>query len=764
MALGGVAVPASAQTSAENSSDAAASLQELPDKYELAAVHSEDSPAELREAEAEGEIEVSDNGFINQIDEAHGSTVPGQADAPSASLRAAIPGDPAGGSRPGAPVTVYLDFDGETLAGTQWNQSSGRPSLAFTPAAAATEAVITEVWATVAEDFAPFDVNVTTVRPSDDQLYKTSADDAEYGVHVIITDSYDEVLPGAATRSGLAWLGGAGSQYLSGALVFTRVAGASAKNMADIASHEAGHNFGLAHDSIVGSRVADYYYPRTGVWGPIMGSTYAVPVTQWSRGDYAGATNAQDDLAMITDRSAAATKYLYMTTPDGLRYTGAVCPAPGVSVGNLKPGDVLRKPQNGSCAGAVELLTLHFTYTDRADYAADEAGDDRASASALANDGTFTADSVIERTADVDVFSILTAGGDVTARVDVADVSPNLDAKLTLTDATGAIIAENDDPAARVSARVASGLDASVSVTGLAPGRYYLSVDGVGWGDPTTATQFDSGGYSDYASLGRYTLSGTASAFVAEDIVIDSPEDGAVVDGGAALAVSGTATAGARVTLKVGGTVVATVDADGAGAWSATVTPNRFGDTEIVAAQTLSFVELPGPDTITVTAPVPVPVITAPVDGATTADPSPEVSGTGVPGATVTVSVSDGAGGTVTATALVDETGRWAVTMDALRAGDHTVTAAQEIDGVTSDAAPSLTFTITNAPVVTDPDGDGSDGDGGGDGGGDGAAVTGGLAATGGDLGGATISLLLAGVLIVAGGSVALRARARARG
>jgi hypothetical protein len=161
---------------------------------------------------------------------------------------------------------------------------------------------------------------------------------------------------------------------------------------------------------------------------------------------------------------------------------------------------------------------------------------------------------------------------------------------------------------------------------------------------------------------------------------------------------------------------------------------------------------------------VPAPVITAPVDGATTADPSPEVSGTGVPGATVTVSVSDGAGGAVTASALVDEAGRWAVAMDALRAGSHTVTAAQEIDGVTSDAAPSLTFTITHAPVVTDPDGDG-DSDGGSDSGGtDGAAVTGGLAATGGDLGGATISLLLAGVLLAAGGSVALRARARGRG
>ena len=37
-------------------------------------------------------------------------------------------------SRPGAPNVVYLDFDGETVAGTEWNTSLGRteiPVLAF---------------------------------------------------------------------------------------------------------------------------------------------------------------------------------------------------------------------------------------------------------------------------------------------------------------------------------------------------------------------------------------------------------------------------------------------------------------------------------------------------------------------------------------------------------------------------------------------------------------------------------------------------------
>jgi len=47
-------------------------------------------------------------------------------------------------------------------------------------------------------------------------------------------------------------------------------------------------------------------------------------------------------------------------------------------------------------------------------------------------------------------------------------------------------------------------MDASLSLS-VAAGTYYLQIDGVGTGDPTT-------GYSDYASLGQYTISGTVPA------------------------------------------------------------------------------------------------------------------------------------------------------------------------------------------------------------------------------------------------------------
>lgn len=744
LALGGAALPAAAEDAPEGT----ISQLGTADKYEVAAANSGSTITELKKAEFAGDIKVSDNGFVLAIDDARESAPLSTLRLPAAPVGAAVPGDPSTGSRPGAPVTLYLDFDGETLENTEWNFDSGIASLDFAPAAVATSAFQADVWAAVAEDYAPFNVNVTTSRPSDDKLYKTSSDDNEYGVHVIITDSFTDVLPAAADSSGLAWIGGAASDFQTGALVFTYGAtggnpsAATAKDIADIASHEAGHNFGLEHDGIAGEP-SEYYSPTAGVWGPIMGSTYYVPLTQWSNGDYAGSTNQQDDLAVITDRSTAGYRFLYGTV-DGVIYEGnQVCVISG-DPQNPQPGDQFQAVVDGQCGPTLEL---RFTYTDRADRAADQVGDDAANATSIANDGTFSAAGVIETRTDVDVYSVITAGGPFTAEVEVADVGPNLDAKLTLTDAAGTVIDENDEPTTRTSFEAAAGLGASVQAADLAPGVYYLTVDGVGSGSGAGATTTNSGGYSDYGSLGNYTLSGTAAEFVSEPIVINTPTDGAEVTGGSDLDVTGTATPGATVTLTVGGAVVGTTVATDAGAWEATVTANEFGNTEIMASQTITGIDVPGTATVTVTAPVAAPAVTSPAAGSSTDDATPDVAGTGIPGATVTITVSNGAGVSVTASAVVDASGNWTLTLGTLPAGAYTVEATQAINGVTSAAAETVAFTITEATSTggnntsTTPDGN--------------------LATTGGDLGTVTMSLLVAGVLLAAGASVAFGIRAR---
>src|SRR6476660_3756283 len=73
-------------------------------------------------------------------------------------------------SRPEAAATVYLDFDGHFES--SWKSFSNVTSPAYDrdgiPASfSATELTsINEIWTRVAEDFAPFNINVTTVIPA----------------------------------------------------------------------------------------------------------------------------------------------------------------------------------------------------------------------------------------------------------------------------------------------------------------------------------------------------------------------------------------------------------------------------------------------------------------------------------------------------------------------------------------------------------------------------------------------------------------------
>lgn len=757
LAFGGAVLPAAA----EESSDQATTINAGATKYDLAAAYTSSTVENVKRLEASGAIQVADNGFVLHIDDAHSGASLKTLDLPASPTGAAIPGDATTGSRPGAPVTVYLDFDGEVLEGTNWNLNANKPSLNFVAAASANGAFQNQVWAAVAEDFAPFNVNVTTTRPSDAALYKTSMDDNEYGSHVIITDSYDEVLPAAANTSGLAWGGGTGSDFLTGALVFTNgvgggnTAAASAKSVADTSSHEAGHNFGLNHDGIANSPTGEYYYPRAGVWGPILGATYDVPVSQWSNGSYAGSTNAQDDLAVVTDRGTATYGIVSITTQDGTPYNGNVCPVGDADPADPKPGDVFLLPVNDVCDGTGEQIVITFTFMDRADRAVDTIGNDAATSALLNNNnatGAFSATGVIVTAADIDVFRVSTNGGPLTAAVAVADIAPNLDAKLILSNAAGVVLAENDPASAAVTTNEAAGLSAAVTAT-VPKGTYYLTVDGVGAGDPSTATPNNANGYTDYGSLGNYTISGTAVPGIAQQpIVITTPADGAAVTGGSDVELTGTATPEATVQLSVAGTVVDEVAVATSGAWTGTAKANQYGNTVITATQVVDGAAVPETDSVTVTAPVTAPAVTSPTAGSTTDDSTPAIKGSGIPGATVTVAVVHANGTTVFGTATVTAGGTWELVLpSALANGTYAVSANQAINGVTSATTSPISFTVNAATT-------GGNGDGTGTGTGTG---TDDLATTGGDFSGMLFTALAASVLVIGGGVAAFALRQR---
>ena len=78
-------------------------------------------------------------------------------------------------SRPGAPNTLFINFSGESVSGTLWNTSLGRsviPAQAFSTDADfanfsdSEQLAVKRIWQRVAEDYAPFDIDVTTERPA----------------------------------------------------------------------------------------------------------------------------------------------------------------------------------------------------------------------------------------------------------------------------------------------------------------------------------------------------------------------------------------------------------------------------------------------------------------------------------------------------------------------------------------------------------------------------------------------------------------------
>ena len=62
-------------------------------------------------------------------------------------------------SYPSAPAVIFLDFDGQAVSGTSWNTSSN--AIICGPSNLGT-AAITEIFNRVAEDYRPFNINITT--------------------------------------------------------------------------------------------------------------------------------------------------------------------------------------------------------------------------------------------------------------------------------------------------------------------------------------------------------------------------------------------------------------------------------------------------------------------------------------------------------------------------------------------------------------------------------------------------------------------------
>ncbi|PZF79178.1 Ig-like domain-containing protein, partial [Jiangella anatolica] len=489
--------------------------------------------------------------------------------------------------------------------------------------------------------------------------------------------------------------------FLSPALIFAPTArGGNAPDVGNVVSHEVGHTLNLNHDGIG----TDEYYGDTpaepaSLWGPIMGAPWSTPLSQWSPGDYTGATNAgQDDLAEIT---AGTTLRTFAVFDGDVLWTDVFC-TDAADPDDPEPGDRAFKPagpEADPCAEVGAELTLSFHYGGRAAYSADDHGDVLDEGTALDNSaGEFTAAGVIGRSGERDVFTLVTDGGPVSIAAEPATVGGNLDVRLELIDAAGERIAEANpeavtDVVSPATDRTASGLDARIE-TELATGRYYVRVSGAGQGDPAANTPANGSGYTEYGSLGAYTLTGTAAAFAAAPVTIISPLDGEEVQP-SPVEITGSAEPGSTVTLTLGDEAVGYGTTDDEGTWSIVLTTDLpYGKSAITARQTVGAVEVPETATVTLVVPVGPPDIVRPVDGDTATTARPTFSGEALPGAAVELNITCGED-TWSGAATADGEGAWSFAPEQdLPNGVCSVTAVQSVNGATSAQTAAVSFTV----------------------------------------------------------------------
>jgi hypothetical protein len=423
----------------------------------LARFHFAEADLQTLEVDSEGGIYYADHFTLAPV-------AADQAGAEPVTAEAAVPISPfptnlVFHSRPGSANVLFLNFSGADITNTAWNTSLGRtliPAVAFSTDSDfstfsdAEQSAIKRIWQRVSEDYAPFNIDVTTERPA---IFNTRT------AHALITRSTDAngLANPSSSAGGIAYVdvfaGSSYPNYRPAWIYFNNLSG-NESYIAEAASHEVGHNMGLSHDALTDGTS---YYAGHGSgntsWGPIMGTGYNRNVTQWSKGEYYMANNTQDDLAII------AAKISYR--PDDHGNTRATATPLVITGGtNIVSSTPEEDPTNANPA----------------------------------NKG------VLAGNTDVDVFSFTTGYGPINLNVNPW-IEPsgtrggNLDVVLELYDSTGALLMTNNSPTL-TTAQIQSTLN---------QGTYYLYIRNAGVGDPTASTP---SGYTAYGSIGQYFISG----------------------------------------------------------------------------------------------------------------------------------------------------------------------------------------------------------------------------------------------------------------
>lgn len=203
-------------------------------------------------------------------------------------------------SNPTASVKLFLDFDGDFQAvwGSYTNVTTPAYDIDGDPTTFNDRelANIQSNWAVVAEDFAPFNIDVTTEQPP--VLADGMPIDAANGValRVAIGGTSDWYVPGSTGYAGISYFNSFTNSIANVSYVFGQNRDYPLF-LGDFSSHEAGHAFGLDHQNT----------SYTATWQPIMYAAGGVrSFATWTSGINAGGT-FQDDMAMIASTTNGIT-------------------------------------------------------------------------------------------------------------------------------------------------------------------------------------------------------------------------------------------------------------------------------------------------------------------------------------------------------------------------------------------------------------------------------------------------------------------------
>jgi hypothetical protein len=199
---------------------------------------------------------------------------------------AALPGMPQLHSDLNAHAAIYLDFNGDAASVTPYDVDGDPTTFNATEAA-----TITSAWQAISTYFAPFDVDVTTVKPA-------TAMPTAWG------------MIGNSISGGYSYVGVFPDvQKFGGPASFNE--SSDARGRTSGMAHEYGHNFGLSHQSDynnLGVKINEYSSGYDSTHGPIMGVDFAQSVHKWFIGHPSGSNSSlQDDVAIIANAIKTAT-------------------------------------------------------------------------------------------------------------------------------------------------------------------------------------------------------------------------------------------------------------------------------------------------------------------------------------------------------------------------------------------------------------------------------------------------------------------------